>query len=316
LKRNGLSGAIIALGCMLVAGVAQAQLSTQPPTTSPAQDDRAFTSPKFALQLSQPESVYAPLMPPRDDEGVNMGGVHFDLTVSYFTDYVYRGIELFEPIGGEDRASLQIAAKLAFDLGKLPHPFIGVFVNYSDSDPISSFQEIRPFFGATWTIRPLILSAGHNTYLYPDRDDFQTSELWGEIEIDDSFFFRTENPIFSPYFYGAYDYDLYNGWYLEAGVKHEFVIEDTGLTLTANAHVAYVRGINFFATSPTQEDINGFQHYQLGLIASYSLNHLLNFPKRYGEWSFEGYVNYTDGLEDDLHSETQLWGGAGIRFSY
>jgi hypothetical protein len=292
-----------------------AMAHAQPAPAAPAADP-SFTAAKYALQLNQPESVYAPVMPPTEDEGVNMGAVHFDLAVRYLTDYVYRGIEIFEPVGAEDRASLQIAAELSFDLGKLPHPFIGVFVNYSDSDPISSFQEIRPYFGAKWTIRPLVLSGGHNTYLYPDRDDFQTSELWGKIEIDDSFFFRTENPIFSPYVYGAYDYDLYNGWYLEGGVKHDFVIEDTGLTLTADAHVAYVRGINLFATIPDQENVTGFQHYQFGLTGSYSLNTLFNFPKRYGDWSFEGYVYYTDGLDNDLRSETQLWGGAGIRFSY
>ena len=39
--------------------------------------------------------------------------------------------------------------------------------------------------------------------------------------------------------------------------------------------MAYVQGFELFATRPDQH-ISGFQHYQLGLIASYSLNTLLN----------------------------------------
>jgi hypothetical protein len=62
--------------------------------------------------------------------------------------------------------------------------------------------------------------------------------------------------------------------------------------------------------------VRGFQHYQIGLIGDYSLNTLLNVSKRYGEWSIEAYLYYTDGLDNDLLSTTQIWGGAGIMFRY
>lgn len=267
-------------------------------------------------QLVEPESIYAPPSPPQENAGVNEGAVHFNLAVGYFTDYVYRGLELLEPPGAEDRTNLQVNARLSFDLGKLPHPFVGVFVNVADSDPTSTFQEVRPYLGAEWTIRPLIISGGHNAYLYPDRDQLETSEFWGKIQIDDSYFFRTDQPIFSPYIYGAYDYDRYNGWYLEAGISHDFVIEDTGLTLTAEAHASYVRGIDLFDGTGGLEKVAGFQHYQIGLIADYSLNTLLNISRRYGQWSFQGFLYYTDNIEDDLIATTQLWGGAGIMFRY
>jgi hypothetical protein len=94
------------------------------------------------------------------------------------------------------------------------------------------------------------------------------------------------------------------------------VIEKTGLTLTAEAHVAYIRGFEFFATEPNQADVDGFQHYQLGLIATYSLNKFFNFPTRYGEWNLQGFLYYTDAIEDDLLADTQLWGGAGVLFRY
>jgi len=97
------------------------------------------------LTLQQrPESIYAPAAPPREDEGVNEGAVHLDLTVRYMSDYVYRGIDRSEVGGREDAPNVQFDGKLEFDLGKLPHPYVGLFVNVYDSDPISQFQEVRP----------------------------------------------------------------------------------------------------------------------------------------------------------------------------
>jgi hypothetical protein len=286
-----------------------------------AQDARV---PALSLQ-PEPESVYAPPLPPREDQGVNEGGVRLNLTVSYFTDYVYRGLELFElpefnPVlnTSEDRANLQINGKLSFDLGKIPHPFVGAFVNIAESDPISTFEEIRPYVGFDWNLRPLLLTAGYASYIYPDRDALETQEIYGRLELDDSYFLRSEGPLLSPYVLVAYDIDLYDGWYVEAGVGHDFRFEDIGLTLRAEAHVAWVSQFELFDADPTDadDDPSGLQHYQLGLIGTYSLNELFNVSRRYGEWSMVGYLYYTDGIDDDLRATDQLWGGAGISFRY
>ncbi len=280
--------------------------------------------PSLSLQ-PDPESVYAPPAPPRENEGVNEGGVTLTLSVSYFTDYVHRGLELFElpefnpdPIGSEDRANLQINGKLSFDLGKIPHPFVGAFVNSAESDPISTFQEIRPYVGFDWNLRPLLVSAGYTSYIYPDRDALETQEIWGRVELDDSYFLRSEEPLLSPYVMVAYDIDLYDGFYAEAGVGHDFRFEDIGLTLRTEAHVAWVSQYELYDEDPTddEEEPSGLQHYQLGLIGTYSLNELLNVSRRYGEWSFVGYLYYTDGIDHDLRATEQLWGGAGISFRY
>jgi hypothetical protein len=267
----------------------------------------------------EPESVYAPPAPPSPEDGTNQGAVHIELSILYSTDYIFRGIERFEVPDREDNLNLQIDTKLSFDLGKLPHPFVEVFVNVSESDPISTFQEIRPTVGFDWNIRPITFSAGHTTYLFPDRDDEETSEVFARITIDDSYFLRLERPLLSPYVFGAYDYDRYNGWYLEAGVEHVMPIEDTGLTLVFNGQVAYARDLSYFSETPQvqgDDDERGFQHYQVGMKAVYSLNSLLNIPQRYGNFSVLGYVNYTGGLDDDMRADSQLWGGAGIRFEY
>ena len=116
--------------------------------------------------------------------------------------------------------------------------------------------------------------------------------------------------------YGAYDYDFNKGWYIEAGVRHDFIIEDTGLTVTGIADVGYIAGIKreFIFANVKQ---SGFQHYDIGLVVSYALNHLFEIPRRFGEWSFNGYVYYTQGINrNSIHSDTQLWGGVGVGFKY
>jgi hypothetical protein len=293
-------------------------VQAQAPTTKPSSEPQSFFNHPLKLAMEpDSESVYAPPIPPSEEEGTNQGAVNLDLTVRYMTDYVYRGIDRSEVGGAEDAPNLQFDGRITFDLGKLPHPYVGAFVNVYDSDPISRFQEVRPFFGFEWTLRPLILEAGHQNYIFPERDDLSTAEVYGKITFDDSWLFRTEQPILSPYVYGAYDYDLYNGWYFEAGISHDFAIEDTGIVLTAVADVAYVHGYQLFLLNPAVDnDDTGFQHYDLGLIGRYSLNTLFNIPKRYGDFSVEGYIYYTDNIDQQLRADTQIWGGMGIRFQY
>jgi hypothetical protein len=97
-------------------------------------------------------------------------------------------------------------------------------------------------------------------------------------------------------------------------VKHDFAFEDWGLVLTAVADVGYVSHQGFFTLKNGTS--SGFQHYDVGLIGTYSLNTLINIPHRYGQWSLKGYLYYTDGIDHNLRADTQLWGGAGIQFEY
>jgi len=295
-----------ALSAAIAALLASACLAQQPPRLSIEPQDT---------------SVYALPTPATADEGANTGGVNIDMRVNYLTDYLYRGVDRTQfidantigPLANE-RANFQFDGKLVWNLGKLPHPFIGIFANVLDQDPISTFQEVRPSFGAEWRIRPIILAAGHNTYIFPDRSELNTGEGWGKIALDDSVILRSDEPFLTPYFYGAYDYDIYNGWYFQAGVSHDFNIEGTGIYFTAEAAIAGVLGHQAFA-GPTGKD-GGLQHYEFGLTARYNLNQVLNIPARFGQWSINGYLYYADGLDNKIRADTQLWGGAGIQFSY
>jgi hypothetical protein len=141
--------------------------------------------------------------------------------------------------------------------------------------------------------------------------------VWASVTFDDSRLWRTERPVLSPYGYVAYDYDLYDALYAELGVRHEFELEDTGITLTAVADVAYVLNhAQFTDTNVAKPNDTGFQHYDIGLIGTYSLNKLMAIPLRYGQWTVNGYLYYTDGINSGLLADTQMWGGVSIGFRY
>jgi hypothetical protein len=278
------------------------------------------------------ESIYEPPGPPREEEGTNQGGANFGLRVSYLSDYVYRGVDQSERLatldetgafvpgadaGAEDAPNYQFDGSMKLNLGRLPHPVAGVFANVFNDDPVSRFQEIRPYFGLDWDLRPLRIQVGQISYIFPEREGLNTNEVWASVTFDDSRLWRTEKPLLSPYVYAAYDYDLYEGVYVEAGVRHEFELEDTGITVAAVADIAYVVSNAQFAdlTAPEPED-TGFQHYDVGLIGSMSLNRALNIPRRYGQWTLEGQLFYTDGINEGLRADTQVWGGFTVGFKY
>ena len=273
------------------------------------------TPANLTLLPPEGESVYAPPAPPREDEGVNAGGVNFDLEFRYASDNVYRAVSQVPANEHPHTPNLQFDGRMTVNLGKFPHPFIGTFVNVHSSDPISRFQEVRPYFGLQWNVRPFILEGGNINYIYPERDEQNTGEVYAKVTFDDSWLFRTDAPILSPYVLAAYDYDKYDGYYLEAGIRHDFVFEGTGVTITALANIGYVLDQPYFATTPGGRD-TGLQHYEIGLLGSYSLNQLFRFSTRYGTVTLNGFLYYDDRTSSDLKADIQIWGGGGIGFHY
>lgn len=276
--------------------------------------DNSLLPPLWLALVDVPQSVYSEYTPARTAESTNSGGVNFGLDVDLLTDYVYRGVDQ-TTAGLRSENALQFTAEAKFNLGKLPHPFIGLFVNVFNNDPVSRFEEVRPYFGLEWNLKPITVVGGFNSYIHPNRKELDTQEVFASLTLDDSRIFRTPKPIFSPYIYSAYDFDLYNGFYIEAGAKHDFVFEDIGLTLTPKGDVAYVVDDSYYIKNPSGKDY-GLQHYDVGLEMRVSLNHLFNVDMRYGLWSVKGYMYYTARIDKDLKADTLIWGGLGLEFRY
>src|SRR5215213_9285314 len=97
--KKSLGAAAAVLGCW--AGVAAGQSQIPPATLSLLPDE---------------QSVYAPPPPPREDEGLNQGGVNFNIEFRYMTDNVYRGVSRSEE--KQHTPNLQFDGSIDFNLGK------------------------------------------------------------------------------------------------------------------------------------------------------------------------------------------------------
>ncbi len=259
-----------------------------------------------------PESVYGEPRLQTPGSGFNEGAASIGVAARYATDYMFRGIEPVEPDAPEDATNLGIEARLSFDLGRLPNPFVQIITNTAEGDDISNFQVIRPAVGLMWSPEAFDLTIAHQSFTYPDREGLDTSEVFADIHFNDAVLSGDVGRVIGPYAFVAYDYDAFEGTYAELGIRRAARAGDSSLTLGYNAHVAYVDDLpNLFGGDGT-----GFQHYQLGVTARYDLNTVLNISRRYGQWAAEGQLNYTSGIDDDLLAEDQIWGGAGIVFRY
>ena len=259
-----------------------------------------------------PESVYGEPRVQTPGSGFNEGAVHLGISVRYATDYVFRGLEIVEPQTSEDATNVGVDATLNFDLGRLPDPYVRLITNSAEGDDFSNFQVIRPIVGLAFENEAFDLKLAHQSFTYPDRTGLDTSEIFGEVHFNDAILGGERGRVFGPYLFAAYDYDTFEGTYVEGGLRRSERVGDSALTLGYEAHVAYVDGLGDLFGG----DGSGFQHWQVGVLASYDLNDLLNISRRFGRFSVEGQLYYTDGIEDDLAAETQLWGGGGIAFRY
>jgi hypothetical protein len=306
---------------ILVANSTFAQVSS---VTSPS----APVSPlNLSLAPDKVESVYAPAETTPDENLGNNGAVHFDLTVGYWSDYIFRGIDRSETGGHEDSPNYLIDGSMRFDLGRYPALILGLFSNIYPSDDISEVQEISPYFALELNARPITLRVGNTFYTYPNRNDFNTAEIWTKMTFDDSYFFHSEEPILHPYVLAAWDYDKYNGLYVELGVRHDFEVQDTPLVVSPIAQIAYVSGNKMyrqpigpvidpaFDFGRTGTD-SGFQHYDFGMEVTCALNSIGHIPARYGKVDLKGYLFYTGSMDVNLRADSELYGGVGIAFSY
>jgi hypothetical protein len=250
------------------------------------------------------------------DQHGNNGNVHFSLDFAYANHYVYRGLDHDVVATHGDSLNLLIDGRLEFDFGQYPHPYVELFTNIYDADPVSRFQEVRPIIGANWDLKPFDIDLSHIEYIYPNRETFNYPEIDIKLTLDDNLLLNTERPVLSPYVLGAFEYQKYEGWYIETGIKHDFYFEDFGLTITPEANVAWISGLKQQFVIINTVRCTGWQHCELGLTITYSLNFLLNVSNRFGEFDVKGYGFYDDRINERITASNALWGGIGLGFKY
>ena len=250
------------------------------------------------------------------DQHLNNGNVHFSLDFAYANQYYYRGVDQDKVAPHGNSLNLLFNGKLEFDLGQYPHPFVELFTNVYNADPISRFQEIRPILGLDWDLKPFDVELSSVNYIYPERETFNYPEIDLKVTLDDNLLLHTEKPVVSPYVLGAFQYQKMEGWYLEFGLKHDFDLEDFGLTLTPEMNVGWISGRKQQFVFINSVKSTGWQHIEVGLTMTYSLNFLLNVSKRYGEFDVIGFGFYDDALSERVTANTGFWGGIGLGFRY
>lgn len=250
------------------------------------------------------------------NQNFNNGNAHFSLDFAYANRYIYRGVDHDAVATHGNSLNLLFDGKLEFDFGKYPHPFVELFTNVYDADPLSRFQEIRPIVGADWDVKPFDLQLSYIEYIYPERETFNYPEIDFKVTLDDYLLLNADKPILSPYILGAFEYQKNQGWYVEFGFKHDFAFEDIGLTITPELNAAWISGLRQQFVFINNLRNTGWQHLELGVNCSYSLNSLLSVSKRYGEFDVEGYGFYDDRLNSRITASNAFWGGLGLGFKY
>jgi hypothetical protein len=310
---------VIVAAALLLTRLAHADVDPNPPpptVLSTAANTDVVLADVLGYQEDPFASQSAETPPEWGDQQLNNGGTHFSLDFAYANHYVYRGVDHDAVATHGNSLNLLIDGKLEFDLGKYPHPYVELFTNVYDADPVSRFQEVRPIVGAYWDVKPFDLDLSSVNYIYPERETFNSPEVDFKITLDDYLLLDADKPIVSPYVLGAFEYQKYEGWYIETGMKHDFFFEDWGLTITPEFNVGWISGLKQQFVFINTQHCTGWQHFELGVTISYSLNTLLNVSKKFGEFDVKGYGFYDDRLSADITSSNAFWGGIGLGFKY
>ncbi len=226
----------------------------------------------------------------------NGSPVSTSLSVGMYSDYMWRGFNLFEG------ASLQPSVTVNYDTGAgiLSGNLWAHISAEEDSSSAERFLETDETLSYTIDFSPFTLKLGHIWYTYPDSDDDieDTAEVFGTVVWDDSKF----NSIFplTPSLSLYYDYDVYDAYYYELSLSHAFTAPSLG------------EGFNFtpFAAIGFGKDSEKV-YADDGLVqATYGVSMNMNL----GDVSVVPSFNYTQKQDDRTVDE--FWFGTSLTYTF
>ncbi len=142
----------------------------------------------------------------------------YEMSVSHFSDYMFRGVQLY------DGVSIQPAAAIGYDLGSAGALSFSAWSHLSGEGGQSSSEKFTEIdYTAAYSFQAGIstLSLGHVWYNYPDGDDHisDTGEVFAGISLD---------TILTPTLTAFQDYKEYDAQYYELGISHTFNLDCLG----------------------------------------------------------------------------------------
>jgi hypothetical protein len=218
-----------------------------------------------------------------------------DADVGFYTDYMWRGFNLFE--GTSIQPSL--TASYATDIGT----FSGNLWMHIPAEPGSrddKFTEIDETLSYSYTWDKVTLDVGAIWYTYPDNsDDLDTSaEFYGSIAYDDSEW-NTILPL-SPSFTAYHDYMEFDNQYYEIGLSHEFLVPALGDGFNITPYVAF----GFASNAEKAYASNGFVQATYGA----------SFNATLGDITVSPSLNVTNEADDN--AVNQFWVGTSFLYSF
>lgn len=217
-----------------------------------------------------------------------VGQVH----VGYGSQYEFRFVDL-----GSDL--VEAGLNLSYDLNETFGLSAGAWYgSVNDSQTVdNSFNELDLFAAVSTDVGPVSLELGYITYFFQDADaDLEDSQ---EVYLSAGMDLVWGVNASATYFY---DFDSYNGWYLQPELTKSFELTDClGLNLSAGVGVSDGHGRQVADTLGAVGTADGFQGWFVKAELPWQVRENVTFAP---------YVKYVDA-ESDLVSDTPSAVGTG-----
>ena len=277
---------------------------------------------------------------PVDEQYVEADGwekpIPFSFGIDYtlVSDYIFRGINFSEYAGeGREKPNHQLSVGGEVDLGEYGAVGGSVWFEWfagqesltpNDS---SNLQEVD--YSAYWAydFEQIYTSVelGWIYYSFPrlSGDADATQEWYVSLSFDDSFLFGTEESVLNPFFTLYHDFDDFGGYWMEAGVSHDFAMADMGMedvmilkdvtvtpSLTLGIDHRWVDEA-LASGSPSTRLAN----LTYGMDVFYDLGSALEMPEQYGSIGINGFLYYSQAFRDDVLND-EFYGGVTLSYGW
>lgn len=227
------------------------------------------------------------------EDSASETGFALDTEVSVFTDYMWRGFNLYDDMSLQPSVTASYVTENmgTFSLNGWMH------VSMDQDEEQNEFTEYDLTPGYEISFDKLTLGAGFIFYFYEDEDKEtlpETSEVYATVSYD---------TILSPTFSFYHDYDEFNYEYYELGFSHTFDGADTGMGDGFNITPSIAIGFGDSAEDVYADD-SGIVQITYGISMDAPLGDMTVTPGIY----------YTQAEDDAL--EDEWWGGFTLAYSF
>jgi len=230
-------------------------------------------------------------------------GFAFDATMDFFSAYVWRGCIY------NDRPVFQPGATVAYETAEYGSIGAGLWSNFDLTDRNrqvagAGLNEIDYSLSYTVDVERFTLEVGHLWYTFPKANgpdyDPSTREVYASVAYNNGFV--------TPFVSLTYDYEVYEGFYGNAGLNKSFEVTDR---LTLGAEVSLGAGDDDYMRYVGTDEA-GLMDFNASVSASFALTDTVSLGAKLA------WVSLVDSDARDAEpywDEDLLWGGVSLNVS-